>query len=69
MLAIERYRDTLRMNEQPYLNLMINKHDMHVVELSSQWNRMNYMWSFGIPDGKINHFLAKTKTRMKEFAL
>jgi len=68
MPEIERYRNTLRMNEQPYLNLMINKHNMHVVELSNQWNRMNYMWTFGIPDGKINHFLAKTKTRMKEFA-
>jgi len=47
---------------------MINKHNMNIVELSNQWNRMNYMWTFGIPDGKINHFLAKTKTRMKEFA-
>ena len=31
---------------------MINKHDMDITELSNQWNRMNYMWPFGIPDGK-----------------
>jgi lipopolysaccharide biosynthesis glycosyltransferase len=67
MPEIQRYRSTLKMNEQPYLNLMINKHNMDITELSNQWNRMNYMWPFGLPDGKINHFLAKNKTRMKEF--
>lgn len=67
MPEIQRYRSILKMNEQPYLNLMINKHNMDITELSNQWNRMNYMWPFGIPDGKINHFLAKNKTRMKEF--
>lgn len=68
MPEIKRYRETLKMNEQPYLNMMINAHDILVTELSSQWNRMNYMWQFGVPDGKINHFLAKEKVRMKEFA-
>lgn len=60
-----RYRETLKMNEQPYLNLMINKHDIEVTELSNKWNRMNYMWPDGKPDGKINHFLANHKERMK----
>lgn len=63
-----RYREALRLNEQPYLNLMINLHDIEVTELSNKWNRMNYMWPFGIPDGKINHFLATTKESMKNYA-
>lgn len=63
-----RYREALRLNEQPYLNLMLNKHNIEVTELSNQWNRMNYMWTAGIPDGKINHFLALHKKRMKDFA-
>lgn len=68
MEEIIRYRNTLKMNEQPYLNLMLNKHNLEVTEISNDWNRMNYMWVMGIPDGKINHFLATHKSRMKEFA-
>jgi len=68
MEEIIRYRNTLKMNEQPYLNLMLNKHNLEVTEISNDWNRMNYMWTMGIPDGKINHFLATHKSRMKEFA-
>jgi len=67
MEEIVRYRNTLKMNEQPYLNLMLNKHNLEVTEISNEWNRMNYMWAMGIPDGKINHFLATHKSRMKEF--
>lgn len=62
-----RYRETLQMNEQPYLNLMLNLHNIDVTELSNQWNRMNYMWPLGQPDGKINHFLANHKERMKQY--
>jgi len=61
------YRETLKLNEQPYLNLMLTLHDIKVTELSNMWNRMNYMWQMGIPDGKINHFLAKHKERMKDY--
>ena len=64
---INRYRETLKLNEQPYLNLMLNLHDINVTELSNEWNKMNYMWKFGIPDGKINHFLANHKSRMLGF--
>jgi len=64
---INRYRETLKLNEQPYLNLMLNLHNINVTELSNEWNRMNYMWKFEIPDGKINHFLANHKNRMLGF--
>jgi len=67
MSEIQRYRDTLKMNEQPYLNLMLNLHDIDVTELSDDWNKMNYKWPMGIPNGKINHFLAVNKNRMKDF--
>jgi len=62
-----RYRKALKRNEQPYLNLMLNLHDIEVTEISNVWNRTNYMWKFGIPDGHINHFLALSKHRMKDF--
>lgn len=65
MPEIERYRETLRLNEQPYINLMLNLHDMKVTELNNLWNRMSYMWSFGKPDGRINHYLNTTKRLMK----
>jgi len=62
-----RYRETLQMNEQPYLNLMINKHNMHVTELPPEWNSMNYMWRGGEPKGKIWHFLGTSKRTMKKY--
>ena len=34
-----------------------------VTELDTHWNRMPYQWRSG-PDGKINHFLARTKFDM-----
>jgi len=64
---VYRYREATRLNEQPYLNLMLNLHDMEVTELSNEWNRMMYMWQGGKPDGKINHFLGNWKRRMKDF--
>lgn len=67
MSEIERYRKTLRLNEQPYINLMINLHDMKVTEMDNLWNRMSYMWAFGKPDGRINHFLNTTKRLMNEY--
>lgn len=67
MSEIERYRKTLRLNEQPYINLMINLHDMKITELDNLWNRMSYMWAFGKPDGRINHFLHTTKRLMNEY--
>lgn len=60
-----RYRETLRLNEQPYINLMVNLHDIKITELSNMWNRMNYMWPMNTPDGYINHFLALSKRSMK----
>ena len=63
-----RYRETLKMNEQPYINLMINLHDIEITEMPNMWNRMNYMWRMGIPDGYINHFLALQKKKMKDYA-
>lgn len=62
-----RYRKALKMNEQPYLNLMLNLHDVEVTEWDNMWNKLNYKWKFGIPDGHINHFLARSKTMMKDF--
>lgn len=67
MPEIERYRETLRLNEQPYINLMLALHDMEVTELDNLWNRMSYMWTFGTPDGRINHFLHTTKRLMNEY--
>ena len=68
MKEIKKYRIATKMNEQPYINLMLNKHNLGVTELSNQWNRMNYMWKNGNPDGKINHFLALHKHRMKDYS-
>lgn len=64
---IYRYREATKMNEQPYINLMFNLHNIKVTELSNQWNRMYFMWKNNKPDGKFNHFLALHKNRMKEY--
>ena len=44
--------------------LQLSQPIFNVIELDTQWNRMPYQWHGGKPDGKINHFLARTKFDM-----
>ena len=52
-----------RYTEQMYINLQLSQPVFHVTELDTYWNRMPYQWQ-GKPDGRINHFLARTKFEM-----
>jgi hypothetical protein len=47
-----------------YVNLQLSQLQFKVYELDTYWNRMPYQWKNGNPDGKINHFLARTKFDM-----
>ena len=46
-----------------YVNLQLSQPVFNVTEFSTTWNRMPYQWR-GKPDGKLNHFLARTKFEM-----
>ena len=47
-----------------YVNLQLSQPVFDVTELTTQWNRLPYQWARGVPDGKINHFLARHKFTM-----
>ena len=61
--SVENYVLHTRYTEQMYINLQLSQPIFEVTELDTHWNRMPYQWRNG-PDGKINHFLARTKFDM-----
>ena len=62
--SIDDYVLHTRYTEQMYINLQLSQPVFDVVELDTLWNRMPYQWKGGQPDGRINHFLARTKFNM-----
>jgi 3-mercaptopyruvate sulfurtransferase SseA len=62
--SIDNYILHTRYTEQMYINLQLSQPIFEVKELDTSWNRMPYQWKGGQPDGKINHFLARTKFNM-----
>lgn len=63
--SIDNYVLHTRYTEQMYINLQLSQEIFNVTELDTAWNRMPYQWH-GKPDGKINHFLARTKFDMPQ---
>tara|TARA_B100002019_G_scaffold59522_2_gene51028 strand:- start:3406 stop:4170 length:765 start_codon:yes stop_codon:yes gene_type:complete len=63
--CIDNYVMHTRYTEQMYINLQLSQSVFNVTELDTMWNRMPYQWQ-GKPDGKINHFLARTKFNMPQ---
>ena len=61
--SIDHYVLHTRYTEQMYINLQLSQSIFNVYELDTYWNRMPYQWK-GKQDGKINHFLARTKFDM-----
>ena len=61
--SVDNYILHTRYTEQMYINLQLSQSIFEVTELDTHWNRMPYQWRGG-PDGKINHFLARTKFDM-----
>ena len=61
--SVDDYYMHTRYTEQMYINLQLSQPIFEVTELDTHWNRMPYQWRSG-PDGKINHFLARTKFDM-----
>ena len=64
--SVDDYVLHTRYTEQMYVNLQLSQPMFDVTELSTTWNRMPYQWQNGAPDGKINHFLARTKFSMPQ---
>ena len=64
--SIDNYVMHTRYTEQMYINLQLSQPVFDVKELDTSWNRMPYQWKNGQPDGKINHFLARTKFNMQK---
>lgn len=64
--SIDDYVLHTRYTEQMYVNLQLSQPVFNVTELDTYWNRMPYQWKNGRPDGKINHFLARTKFSMPQ---
>lgn len=62
--SIDDYVIHTRYTEQMYVNLQLSQPIFNVTELDTSWNRMPYQWGKQQPDGKINHFLARTKFNM-----
>jgi len=62
--SVDHYVMHTRYTEQMYVNLQLSQLQFKVHELDTYWNRMPYQWKNGNPDGKINHFLARTKFDM-----
>tara|TARA_R110000868_G_scaffold30953_3_gene113859 strand:+ start:7489 stop:8271 length:783 start_codon:yes stop_codon:yes gene_type:complete len=63
--SIDDYVLHTRYTEQMYINLQLSQPMFEVTELEPYWNRLPYQWQ-GKHDGKINHFLARTKFTMPE---
>ena len=64
--SLDDYIIHTRYTEQMYINLQLSQPVFDVVELDTSWNRLPYQWPNKQPDGKINHFLARTKFNMPE---
>ena len=64
--SVDDYVLHTRYTEQMYVNLQLSQSVFNVTELDTYWNRMPYQWAGGRPDGKINHFLARTKFNMPQ---
>lgn len=64
--SVDDYVLHTRYTEQMYINLQLSQKNFKVTELETYWDRMPYQWRRGRPDGKINHFLARTKFNMPE---
>ena len=62
--SVDHYVMHTRYTEQMYVNLQLSQLQFKVYELDTYWNRIPYQWKNGNPDGKINHFLARTKFDM-----
>jgi len=62
--SIDNYVLHTRYTEQMYINIQLSQPIFNVTEFETSWNRMPYQWKGGRPDGKINHFLARTKFSM-----
>ena len=62
--SVDHYVLHTRYTEQMYINLQLSQPIFEVTEIDTQWNRMPYQWYANKPDGKINHFLARTKFDM-----
>ena len=58
------YATCTRYTEQCYINLQLSQPVFNVRELDTMWNRMTYQWPNNRPDGKITHFLHRTKFEM-----
>lgn len=65
--SVDHYYMHTRYTEQMYINLQLSQPMFDVCELDTSWNRLSsYQWRNGLPDGKINHFLARSKFKMPE---
>lgn len=62
--SVDHYTLHTRYTEQMYINLQLSQSIFNVTELDTYWDRMPYQWKNKQPDGKINHFLARTKFNM-----
>jgi len=63
--SVDDYVLHTRYTEQMYINLQLSQSVFNVTELPTEWNRLSsYQWNGKHPDGKINHFLARTKFNM-----
>lgn len=62
--SVDHYVLHTRYTEQMYINLQLSQKVFNVTELDPYWNRLPYQWMMNRPDGKINHFLARTKFEM-----
>ena len=64
--SVDDYVMHTRYTEQMYVNLQLSQSVFNVTELDTSWNRLPYQWRNNKPDGKINHFLARTKFNMPQ---
>lgn len=62
--SVDDYVLHTRYTEQMYINLQLSQKEFDIHELDTYWDRMPYQWEGGKPDGRINHFLARTKFNM-----
>tara|TARA_B100001057_G_scaffold414091_1_gene430986 strand:+ start:279 stop:1031 length:753 start_codon:yes stop_codon:yes gene_type:complete len=62
--SIDDYVLHTRYTEQMYINLQLSQPIFNVTELDTSWNRSMFQWRGKRPDGKINHFIARSKFDM-----
>jgi len=65
--SVDNYVVHTRYTEQMYINLQLSQPEFKVFEFDTHWNRMPYQWGSGnLPDGRINHYLARDKFNMPQ---